>query len=79
VHALANIDDDDAQGKCNSLRAQGIRAAGVAAAHGANVDAATQLTDDHCAHERTDEIADQEFDAKLEHAISVLRDDWSPL
>ena len=26
-----------------------------------------QLADDHCAHERADKVADQEFDAEFEH------------
>ena len=66
-HTFADIDNDDAQRERESLCSQRVRAAGVTAAHRANVNTALEPADNQRAHQRADEITDQKLDTEFEH------------
>ena len=64
--ALADVDDDGGRREAEALGAQRIGAAGVAAAHGADVDAA-QLPDRERADDRAQQVGDQDLEAEFQH------------
>ena len=63
---LADVDDDDAERKQLALRAQRVRAAGVATALRADVYAA-QPTEQQAAEQRPEQIRQQGLQAEFEH------------
>jgi hypothetical protein len=67
--ALPDIDDHNAKRKNDALGPQRVGATGVAAAHRTDVDTAAKFADQHCAHERAYEIADQKLDAQFQHPV----------
>ena len=66
--ALADVDDDGACGEAESLRAQRIGAARVAAAHRADVDPA-QLPDRERADDRTQQVGHQDLEPEFQHQV----------
>ncbi len=69
---LADIDNEDPQGKPFALRTQCIGAPGIPAAQGADIHAPTHPADDQSTDERTEQIGNQGFYAQFEHgAIHV--------
>jgi hypothetical protein len=65
--ALADVDEHDAECEGCPLRPQRISPARIAAAHGTNVNAASDTADDHGPHNGPQEVTEQEFDAEFEH------------
>ncbi len=65
--ALADIDDHDPERERLALRAQGVRAAGIATTQRANVHATAQPSHDETADERAKEIARDDFDDESAH------------
>ena len=69
--ALADVDQHDPEGEGIALGPQRIRAACIAAAELANIDAAAQLTDDQTADQCAEQVGEQRFEAKFKHGQSV--------
>ena len=64
--ALADIDDDDAEGESPAGNAQRVGATGIATALGADVDAA-HAADDEAAGDRTEQIGDDQLADEQHH------------
>src|SRR5690606_38185240 len=73
-----DVDHDDPQREPLALRAEGLRAAGIATAELADIDAALQIADDEAAEHGAQQVRDREFQSELEHALRILRRTGQP-
>src|SRR5690606_27627548 len=65
--ALADVDHHDPQREPLALRAERVRAAGIAAADPADIDAALQIADDQAAEHGAQQVRQREFQSELDH------------
>src|SRR6188768_363397 len=72
--AFADIDHHHPEREGITLRSQRIRCACVAAALGANIDAAFELSNDQAADQRAEQICDECFESEFEHRARIVRD-----